>query len=73
MADSHGIKITDNLRNYYKWLEVTRSPGGGAPIANDYLFHECYVCKKANIFFLLFKHSVQSFEVLFWRGGMSNA
>ncbi len=23
MADSHGIKITDN-RNYYKWLEVTR-------------------------------------------------
>ncbi len=24
MTDSHGIKITDNLRNYYKWLEVTR-------------------------------------------------
>ncbi|XP_073719467.1 sialoadhesin-like [Misgurnus anguillicaudatus] len=25
MADSHGIKITDNLRNYYKSLEVTRT------------------------------------------------
>ncbi len=24
MANSHGIKITDNLRSYYKWLEVTR-------------------------------------------------
>ena len=24
MADSHGIKITDDLRNYYKLLEVPR-------------------------------------------------
>ena len=24
MADSHGIKITDDLRNYYKLLEVSR-------------------------------------------------
>ncbi len=23
MADSHGTNITDNLRSYYKWLEVT--------------------------------------------------
>ncbi len=60
MDDSYGIKITDNLRNYYKWLEVTRSPGG-AQITNDYLFHECYVCKKAKHFF--FYLSIQ-FKVL---------
>ncbi len=24
MANSHGIKIKDNLCNYYKWLEVTK-------------------------------------------------
>ncbi len=24
MAKSHGIKIKDNLCNYYKWLEVTK-------------------------------------------------
>ncbi len=51
MADSHGIKITDNLRNYYKWLEVTRSPGGGLQLQMITCFMNVMSVKKLNIFF----------------------
>ncbi len=63
MDDLHGIKITDNLRNYYKWLEVTRSPGGGGGLQLQMItcFMNVMSVKKQSIFF--FDLSIQ-FKVL---------
>lgn len=36
IADLHGIKITDVLHDYYKWLEL--QPSGDASLASKYTF-----------------------------------